>query len=386
MEKEQIRKEFFKLRIKGHSYSQCRKILLAHFGYETTTRTLQRWNERAKKQQKEYRTSSRELQRKQKELESSRKIHEKLGKPRFSFDRDLKMKVEREMEKIKPEELAVIQGCLDGEVDYKRYYDYWLAKQNNEHPIPNYFYQWQRRLRDVASVLLIDASASTNRFYNEKNSILDRIKEAAFIVSAAADSLEDKISVLAYNGKGASNVRMFVLKDFNERLNVLEERLGLLQPELNNRDGAAIRYASQFLLSATSKSKFLFHLSDMQPSDLEFEVENPAVKTYRYSGENALNDVSHAYQISRSFGIVPCGICIKPVTSKPDLQLGARTERKKPIINQALLLKLRETRKHDNQLFDERLQQNFRRNYRIVEDLSLLPKLLKDLYLDASFS
>jgi transposase InsO family protein len=46
MKKELIRREFFKLRIKGHSYSQCKKILFSQFGYETTTRTLQRWSRR----------------------------------------------------------------------------------------------------------------------------------------------------------------------------------------------------------------------------------------------------------------------------------------------------------------------------------------------------
>jgi len=49
MKKEDIRKEFFKLRIKGHSYSQCAKILKAQFSYETTSRTLQRWSERLDK-------------------------------------------------------------------------------------------------------------------------------------------------------------------------------------------------------------------------------------------------------------------------------------------------------------------------------------------------
>ena len=49
MKKEEIRKEFFKLRIKRHSYSQCRKIILAQFGYETTVRTLQRRDERLRK-------------------------------------------------------------------------------------------------------------------------------------------------------------------------------------------------------------------------------------------------------------------------------------------------------------------------------------------------
>jgi hypothetical protein len=43
MKKEEIRKEYFKLRIKGHTNNQCRKIILAQFGYEVTRRTLRRW-------------------------------------------------------------------------------------------------------------------------------------------------------------------------------------------------------------------------------------------------------------------------------------------------------------------------------------------------------
>jgi len=46
MKKELIRKEFFKLKLKGHSYNQCRIILKAKYNYETTTRTLKRWMSR----------------------------------------------------------------------------------------------------------------------------------------------------------------------------------------------------------------------------------------------------------------------------------------------------------------------------------------------------
>src|SRR3989344_1491929 len=49
MKKEEIRKEYFKLRIKRHSLNQCRKILLAQFSFETSKRTLQRWNKRLDK-------------------------------------------------------------------------------------------------------------------------------------------------------------------------------------------------------------------------------------------------------------------------------------------------------------------------------------------------
>ena len=44
MRKEEIRKEFFKLRIKGHTNNQCRKIIFTQFSYEVCKRTLQRWN------------------------------------------------------------------------------------------------------------------------------------------------------------------------------------------------------------------------------------------------------------------------------------------------------------------------------------------------------
>lgn len=43
MKKEEIRKEFFKLKLKGHSYNQCRKILKVKHNYDVHNRTLQRW-------------------------------------------------------------------------------------------------------------------------------------------------------------------------------------------------------------------------------------------------------------------------------------------------------------------------------------------------------
>ena len=46
MKKEEIRKEFFKLKIKGFSYSQCRRILKAKYGFEVVIRTLKRWIKR----------------------------------------------------------------------------------------------------------------------------------------------------------------------------------------------------------------------------------------------------------------------------------------------------------------------------------------------------
>ena len=46
MKKEEIRKEFFKLKNKGHSYAQCKYIICSKYNYEVTIRTLKRWVKR----------------------------------------------------------------------------------------------------------------------------------------------------------------------------------------------------------------------------------------------------------------------------------------------------------------------------------------------------
>jgi len=58
MKKEEIRKEYFQLRIKGHTNNQCRKILLAQFGYEISVRTLRRWTNKLSKDEWDLKDSS----------------------------------------------------------------------------------------------------------------------------------------------------------------------------------------------------------------------------------------------------------------------------------------------------------------------------------------
>ena len=49
MKKEEIRKEYFKLREKGHTNNQCKIILKAKYSLEINIRTLRRWTERLNK-------------------------------------------------------------------------------------------------------------------------------------------------------------------------------------------------------------------------------------------------------------------------------------------------------------------------------------------------
>lgn len=63
MKKEKIRKEYFKLRLIGHTNNQCRIILKAKYEYEVTRRTLRRWTKRLNKNDWDFKDKSRKPKR-----------------------------------------------------------------------------------------------------------------------------------------------------------------------------------------------------------------------------------------------------------------------------------------------------------------------------------
>src|SRR3989338_262660 len=245
-----------------------------------------------------------------KELKRSDILHQSLSSRDLEVDSIRVRRIEREMERIKPQARTIRRNCFEGELDEKRFFEYWLELQAGNDPYPNFYYQWQKRRREVASVLLIDASHSTDRLVDETKRVLDYAKEAAYYFALGAECLEDKAAILAYNGTGFSDTRIYLLKNFPDGLSRLQERMELLRPELNNRDGAAIRYAAQLLAKEPAKTRFLFHLGDMQPSDRPAVVSS-GIQVYPYEGRAAVEDVQHAFNYAKSLGIIPVGICIK---------------------------------------------------------------------------
>jgi len=50
MKKDEIRREFIKLRVKQHSYSKCQRILNEKYKFKVSKRTLIRWQQRFDKE------------------------------------------------------------------------------------------------------------------------------------------------------------------------------------------------------------------------------------------------------------------------------------------------------------------------------------------------
>ncbi|MCP9455458.1 MAG: VWA domain-containing protein [Nitrospira sp.] len=162
------------------------------------------------------------------------------------------------------------------------------------------YVRWDKRDRSVAAAFLIDISGSTSKRLDSGRRVIDVEKESLVVLCEALEAVGDDYGLYAYSGKGAAAVDFFVLKDFGERLRMEPaRRLGMLVPQRQNRDGAAIRHASAKLLKRNAKHRLLILVSDGKPLDGD-----------TYHGTYAVEDTKKALQEARRLGIVPFCVII----------------------------------------------------------------------------
>ncbi len=126
-----------------------------------------------------------------------------------------------------------------------------------------------RKLRDVSVAFLVDLSASTRELVGDTGkSVIEVEKESLVMMSEALEALGDRYAIFGFSGRGRQMVTFDVFKDFDERLTEpVRGRIGAMSYRMENRDGAAIRHATQRLLAVEGKTRLLILLSDGKPLD-----------------------------------------------------------------------------------------------------------------------
>ncbi|WP_292468028.1 nitric oxide reductase activation protein NorD [Methanolobus sp.] len=171
---------------------------------------------------------------------------------------------------MKPEAFHRMKGQNDGtEIDIDAFTDSLIAKKCGINPDDGLYLRWDKHERDVATLFLMDVSASTRKILGaDGRSILDVEKDSLIIMSQALESIGDKYAIYAFSGKSRDDVEYFVIKDFDEELSDnVARRISLLQPASNTRLGPAIRHSIKKLEHAGARTKMLVLLSDGEPYD-----------------------------------------------------------------------------------------------------------------------
>ncbi len=138
-------------------------------------------------------------------------------------------------------------------------------------PNPNIYARLERRWRDLAVLLLIDASQSTNDIVKaDGRSVLELERDATSLLAHAMDGMGDPFAIHAFCSDTREDVHYYRLKDFDTRWDTLaKRRLAGVIGRYSTRMGAALRHAGRDLAACHTYRKLLLLVSDGEPSDVD---------------------------------------------------------------------------------------------------------------------
>src|SRR5207249_1053297 len=180
--------------------------------------------------------------------------------------------VRRQFQRIRPEMYRPVRGLEDGEdFDLNAVTDARIEVRARRVPSTRLYRSRVREARDVATLFLLDMSASTDEPLGGDRPgrrIIDALKEALVIMTEALDELGDAYAIYGFSGQGRGNVEFYVVKGFGEGLGPsVKARIGGIVPKRSTRMGAALRHAAHKMAAVGARAKHLMLLSDGFPQD-----------------------------------------------------------------------------------------------------------------------
>jgi len=163
-------------------------------------------------------------------------------------------------------------------------------------PLPQGLYMEHRRqVRNIAIVLLVDISGSTDSYLGEHRRIIDVEREALLLVAIALQHMGEPFSIQAFSGNGPKGVTITTLKQFREAHSPeVALRIAALEPQHYTRCGAALRHATAELMQQPAEHRLLLLLSDGKPNDVD-----------SYEGRYGVEDTRRAVEEARIQGVHP---------------------------------------------------------------------------------
>jgi hypothetical protein len=173
---------------------------------------------------------------------------------------------------LTPEGVQRVRNMEDGdEIDINAAIDAMVAIRMGEQPNPRITMRNVIKNRDLAVVVLMDLSESTNeKVPGSDKTILQLTREAATLVSTAINGIGDPFALHGFASDGRHDVQYYRFKDFNQHFDdEAKSRLAGMQGGLSTRMGAAMRHAGQHLLKQPERRKLLLLVTDGEPADID---------------------------------------------------------------------------------------------------------------------
>jgi hypothetical protein len=229
---------------------------------------------------------------------------------------ELVQTIKREFQMMRPEQFRKVRGMEDGEeFDLNALVDAHADRRNRETPTERIYVARKREERDVATLFLLDMSASTDEPLSGTyvvtddepvRRVIDVTKDTLVIMATVLDEIGDAYAVYGFSGHGRKNVEFYPAKSFSETLGpAVRNRLGGIEPKRSTRMGTALRHAAGKLARVSARARHLILLSDGFPQDFDYGED-------RTSNVYGIRDTTMAIQELESQGIKTFCITIDP--------------------------------------------------------------------------
>ncbi len=173
---------------------------------------------------------------------------------------------------MQPEGVQRFRRQEDGEeIDLNAAIRAMIDIRMGETPDPRINIRIERKVRDLALVVLLDLSESTNeKLGNSEKPVLQLAREATSLLSWAIDRVGDPFAIHGFASDGRHDVQYYRFKDFDEQYDEeAKARLAGMQGGLSTRMGAALRHAASFLFRQREQKKLILLVTDGEPADID---------------------------------------------------------------------------------------------------------------------
>jgi nitric oxide reductase NorD protein len=147
-------------------------------------------------------------------------------------------------------------------------------------PDPRINIRITRHIRDLAIVVLMDLSESTNEKITsgeygdgddeDTPTILSLTREATGLLSWAIDAIGDSFAVHGFASDGRHDVQYYRFKDFDQRYDdEAKSCLAGMKGGLSTRMGAALRHAGNHLSAQQASKRLVLLVTDGEPADID---------------------------------------------------------------------------------------------------------------------
>jgi len=214
--------------------------------------------------------------------------------------------IRRHLQRLRPEQYRRLRGLEAGEdIDLGALVDARAQRRARQAVSPKLYTARARQDREVATLFLLDMSASTDETApSARERIIDIAKDALVILATALEELGDHYAIYGFSGQGRDQVEVYPVKRFEERLGpAAQGRLGSIEPRGSTRMGAALRHALRAMQGLAAPARYLVLLSDGFPQDLDYGTD-------RQSHTYGIRDTAVALREVAAAGVRPFCITV----------------------------------------------------------------------------